>query len=231
MSWLLLLVAFANLGVLVWALRQLRNQPDNIALWLMLSIIVPVVLDSATVAGGRWIGFGDLLETLNRIRFAWFVLAMPLLWAICLSILANAGFAWAQSRLLLIVLIAGAVAVGGWGAAEAWQQTFHPACAFDIKRYVLQVPADQACMGSSVGDGSFGLPVSVPLGTLAVALTGVLLLWKRRYPWLAMICAVLIAIVAVPQNIYTTFITYPTDALLTATLTWIAIHFYSAEPS
>ena len=53
----------------------------------------------------KWLGFGEPLETLNRVRYAWFVFCMPLMWVICAATLANAGFGWAQHRWVVPVLL------------------------------------------------------------------------------------------------------------------------------
>lgn len=226
MSYALLALALAETGFLVWATRRWVLEPGNVALLLMLFIILPVCLDSTVVATGRWLEFGPALETANRIRFTWFIFSMLLMWPICTAIFGNAGFAWAQSRALVPVLLVIAVAVGGYEATQAWQQEFHPACVFDIKRYVMQVPDGQACMGSAVGDGTFGLPLVVPLGTLAVVLTGIALWWKRGWPWLGLTCLLVVGVVSLPQNAYTTFLSYPFDGLLMATLAVTAMRFY-----
>lgn len=226
MSYALLVLALAELGLLVWMVRRWLGERDNVALLLLLFIVFPVMLDATTVGSGRWIGFGPTLETMNRLRFSWFVFSMPLMWPICASILANAGFAWAQHRLIVPVLLLIAVVVGGYEAIQAWGNEFHPACVFDIKRYVFQVPAGQECMGSQAGDGTFGLPITVPIGTLAVILTGVLLWWQRQWPWLALICVALVVVIGLPQSDATTFLSYPVDGLLTATLVFAAVRFY-----
>lgn len=230
MSYAILALALAELCLLVWMVRRWLGERDNVALLLLLFIVFPVMLDATTVASGRWIGFGPTLETMNRLRFAWFVLSMPLMWAIGAAILANAGFTWAQHRALVPTLVVAAVAVGGYEAIQAWQNEFHPACIFDIQRYVFQVPAGQECMGSQAGDGTFGLPLVVPIGTLAVVLTGILLWWKRQWPWLALMCVVLIGVLGVPQSDSTTFLSYPVDGLLTATLVFAAVRFYKKTP-
>lgn len=229
MSYAILALAAAELALLVWAARRWIAAPENIALLLLLFILGPVVIDATTVGLGRWISFGPTLEMLNRIRFSWFVFSMPLLWAICVAILGNAGFAWAQRRWLVLALIALAAVLGGYHAAQAWQNEFHPACVFDIQRYVFQVPAGQECMGSQAGDGTFGLPIVVPLGSLAIVITGVVLWWKRRWPWLALACVPLFVVIGLPQSYITTLLSYPADGLLTGTLVITAAHFSLAK--
>jgi len=229
MSNVILMLAMAELALLIWAARRWVAEPANIALLLLLFILVPVVIDATTVGLGRRVGFGPTLEMLNRIRFSWFVFSMPLMWPICVAILGNAGFAWAQQRWLVVALIALATVIGGYQAAQAWQNEFHPACVFDIQRYVFQVPAGQECMGSQAGDGTFGLPIVVPLGSLAVAVTGVVLWWKRGWPWLALVCVLLFVVIGLPQSDITTLLSYPVDGLLTATLVMTAARFSLTE--
>lgn len=229
MSYAILMLAMAELALLIWAARRWVTEPANLALLLLLFILVPVVIDATTVGLGRWIGFGPTLELLNRIRFAWFVLSMPLLWAICVAILGNAGFGWARQRWLVVALIALAAVVGGYHAAQAWQNEFHPACVFDIQRYVFQVPAGQECMGSRAGDGTFGLPIVVPLGSLAIVITAVVLWWKRRWPWLALACVPLFVVIGLPQSDITTLLSYPSDGLVTGTLVITAARFSLTE--
>ena len=227
MSYAILMLALAEIALLFWAVRCWLDDRSNIAVLLMLFIIVPVCLDSLTIGSGRWIGFGDTLEAMNRVRFTWFIFSMPLMLAISVAILGNAGFGWARQRWLLPVLIVVAVTVGGYEAIQAWPKEFHPACAFDIKRYVFQVPSGQECNGSRAGDGTFGLPWIVPVGTLSVVLMSIVLWWKRSWPWLALCCVLVVVIVNLPQNVYTTFLSYPFDGLLTATMTLAAVRMTS----
>jgi hypothetical protein len=226
MSYAILVLALAELGLLIWATRCWIKAPSNIGLLLVLFIILPVCLDASTVALGGRIGFGPVLETMNRMRFTWFVFSMPLMFAICASILATADFKWAQHRWLVPALIAVAVVLGGYEAVQAWQQDFHPACMFDIKRYVFQVQAGQECNGSQAGDGTFGLPLVIPLATLGVVLTGIVLWWKRRWPWLALVCIAQVGVLAIPKSDYSVFFSYPFDGLLTATMAITAVRFF-----
>jgi len=226
MSYAILVLALAEIALLVWALRRWFDDRSNIALLLMLFIIIPVCLDSFTIGSGRWIGFGEMLEAMNRVRFTWFIFSMPLMLAISVAILGNAGFSWARQRWLLPSLIVAALGVGGYEAIQAWPKEFHPACAFDIKRYVFQVPAGQECNGSMAGDGTFGLPLIVPVATLSVVLMSIVLWWKRSWPWLALCCMLVVVIVNLPQNVYTTFLSYPFDGLLTATMTLAAVRMH-----
>ena len=122
MSYAIALLALAEITLLVWAARRWVLEPANTALLLMLFILFPVCLDSTTIASGRWIGFGEMLETLNRVRFAWFVFCMPLMWAVCAAILRDAGFAWARPGWLVPALVVAARRArrlrGGAGLAE-----------------------------------------------------------------------------------------------------------------
>ena len=226
MSYAILVLALLEISLLAWAVKTWATDRSNIALLLMLFIILPVCLDSITVATGRWIGFGPALENLNRSRYAWFVFSMPLMWAVCAATLANADFRWAKPPWLVPILVIAAVLVGGYEAAQAWERPFHEACVFDIQRYVLQVPPGQECAGSQTGDGTFGLPLVVPLATLAVALTSLILLFKRKWPWLALSCLAIIIVVNIPQSDLSTFFSYPVDGILTATLAITAVHFH-----
>lgn len=231
MSWFMAALALAELSLLVWAMRRWLQDRSNIALLLVLFIILPITIDSLTVASGRWLGFGEPLETLNRVRYAWFVFSMPLMCVICAATLADAGFSWAQQRWIVPVLLAAAVLLGGYEASQAWSREFHAACVFDVQRYVLQVPPGQECAGSQTGDGTFGLPLVVPVATAVLVVTALILLFRRRWPWLAIMCAALVAVVNVPQSDLSTFISYPTDALLTLTLTLTAIKFHTSQNS
>lgn len=227
MSYFMAMLSLAEAALLIWILRLWLADRGNTALFLVLFIILPVCIDSATVASGRWLGFGEPLETLNRVRYAWFLFSMPLMWVICAATLANAGFTWAQHRLIVPVALVAAVLLGGYEALQAWDRVFQEACVFDVKRYVLQVPPGQACAGSQTGDGTYGLPLVVPLATAVLFVTSLILLIKRRWPWLFGMCVLLVAVVNVPQSDLSTFFSYPIDGLLTATLAFTAAKFYT----
>jgi len=231
MSYFMASLSLAEAILLLLVLRHWLANRGNIALLLVLFIILPVCIDAATVASGRWLGFGEPLETLNRIRYAWFVFSMPLMWVICAATLGNAGFSWAQHRLIVPITLLAAVLLGGYEALQAWDRVFHEACVFDVKRYVLQVPPGQECAGSQTGDGTFGLPLVVPLATAVLVITSLILLIRRRWPWLFGMCVLLVAVVNVPQSDLSNFFSYPIDGLLTATLALTAAKFYSGEPA
>ncbi|MDX2223457.1 MAG: hypothetical protein SFV21_11950, partial [Rhodospirillaceae bacterium] len=163
MSWALLALAVVDLALLIWAARHFARRPDNLALGLQTILLLLLWFDAGTVAVGGWLGAGPLLESLNRVRYGWFYLTMPLLLIGAVALARQAGFAWAVRRWPMIVAIALAVVFIALEVPRALTADYQTACFADTLRYVNRVPAGQACAPGDEGLGTGAFSPAIPL--------------------------------------------------------------------
>lgn len=228
-SLLLLPLVVANTLLVVWLARSWLRHRD----WLLLVTLLPMIAlpyDTAIVALGSTLGEGELLRGLSAPRLIWFYLTIPLLLIIAGGILRRADFAWAQSKGFMAALCALAVGFLVYDWSNIFQlPTVYPACFEDVLRYVSSVSPEQACRPGQAGiDVGGNLPWAGLAGMLALLVVGVLLWWKRGWPWLTLgsvVSAVLLGVQNTPIGPLGTFYG---DFVSMASIVWTVIHF-SAE--
>ena len=179
---LFLLQAGIQLVLLVWLVRLYRAT----GLLVALALFIPqfgLVYDNLIVGLGRFIGTGDLLKAISWPRFwlhwlfgAWLIIA-------CGAILRLAGFAWAQHRGVMVAFCALTVSLMVLDLPYFWTTKLHPICEFDLIRYSVQVPAGMFCFPDQVVVPGPGPPIASVITCLVVIATGVVVLAKRRFPW------------------------------------------------
>lgn len=234
MAYALLGLAVLDVALLIWAARHALQQPRNLALAMQAVALLLLWFDCFTVAAGAWIGAGETLEAMSRIRFVWFYLTMPLLFIGSIALLAQADFAWAKPRWLLGVAVVAALAFIAVEVPRAWSADYYTACFGDTLRYIGKVPEGQACQPGEEGLGQAAFTPVIPLVFLAVTLTGVILWVRRCWPWLAIAAIAFMAATAIPSSLVGPFLTYPLDTLMTAAFVLAALRFppkLKAEPA
>jgi hypothetical protein len=163
----------------------------------------------------------------------WFYLTAPLLPIIAGGIARRAGFAWAQSNWVLAAL--GVLAFGFIvnDASRIFQiPTLYPACFEDVLRYVSSVKPSQVCTPGQAGiDVGRGLPWAGLAGMLMMLLVGVLLWWKRGWPWLVLGPVASAVVLGLPNTPIGPLNTFYGDFLSMASIIWAAIHFSSLAAS
>jgi hypothetical protein len=184
-SSLMLVLSVADTVLLVWTLRewQHRRQP---VLGLLAFLILALPYDTALVGAGRFIGTGDLLETLSGPRFMLFALSVPLILIVLASLARLAGFAWAQPRWFVggVCLLATAFIAYSWREILFFPE-LQPACWADTLRYVPSTLPSQICPGIAPSPAVTGaLPLSALLALPGMVILGAALWWKRQWPWL-----------------------------------------------
>jgi hypothetical protein len=216
MSYALLLLAVFNFALLIWAVRACRRDPANLALMLQTVLLALLWFDAGTVAVGRWLGDGEPLLTMSRIRYTWFFLTMPLLLIASAALARQAGFAVARPRFVLPLLAAVAVLFMVRDVPMAWTADYHTACFADTLRHVFKVAAGEACRPEDAGLGGGGFSPAIPLVFASVTLVGLALWLRRGWPWLGAAALLFMATTLVPASIVGPFLTYPADTLMTA---------------
>lgn len=230
-SILLLVLTAVDVALLVWAWRVWLTDRANTALLTQAILLLLLWFDALTVAIGGWMGAGPALELMNRIRFTWFYLTMPLLLIGVVALARQADFTWAQSRMWMIGACILAVVFVALEVPHAIMAEYHTACFADTLRYVGKVPVGQACVAGEEGMGQGSFSPAIPLIFLCVSTMGILMWVARGWPWLGLSALLFMLSTAVPSSLVGPFLTYPLDTLMTAAFVWTAIRFSgSARP-
>ncbi len=235
MSTAILVMTAVEMVALIWAFRLWLGQRDNLALLLAMIILFSIVFDAFTNGIGRFMGIGEALETLIRFRMTFFFATMLLLIAISVLFLGYAGVGWARNKIIINAVIGLVAAVGVYQFVAYWDMALYPSCVFDVVRYVLEVPPDQACRPEDAGLGEFALSPVVPISAMALLLTAVALVWLTRFWWVTVVflASNLASAVSVqiPREGIMTYISYPFDGLLGFLLCFVAIKLYARRES
>jgi hypothetical protein len=229
-SLLMLPLVIANTLLAIWLARSWYRHRD----WLLLVTLLPMIAlpyDTGIVMLGGTIGEGDLLRALSAPRLNWFYLTAPLLLIIAGGIARRADFPWAQSNGVLGVLCALALGFVIYDASRIFQvPTLYPACFEDVLRYVSSVKLAQACTPGQAGiDVGGRVPWAGFAGMLLLLVVGVLLWWKRGWPWLVLgsvAGAIVLGLTNTPIGPLNTFYG---DFLSVGAFVWTAIHFSSSK--
>jgi hypothetical protein len=230
MSYALLFLAAVDFAALIWGVRQWLKQPQNYALLLSLTILFPIAFDAFSNGVGRFLGEGEVLELLVRFRMTWFYFSMPFLIPIGVFMLNYAGVGWTRVKGVTLGAFLLGAGLGSYQIIAYWDMALYPSCVFDIVRYVLEVPASQACRPEDAGLGEFALSPIVPVSAIFLMLTSFTLIWKTRFAWYAALFTasnIASAIsVQIPREGYMTYVSYPFDGLLGFLLILTSIELY-----
>lgn len=181
-STLFLLQAGCQLLLFFWLVRIYKATGLAVAL----ALLIPqfgLFYDNLIVGLGRFIGTGDFLEAISWPRFwihwifgAWLIIG-------CGAILRLAGFAWAQHKGAMVAFCALTASLMVLDLPYFWTTALHPVCEFDLVRYSVQVPAELFCSPDQVVVPSSGPPIASVITCLVVIGTGIVLMVRRRFPW------------------------------------------------
>jgi hypothetical protein len=225
-SLLMLPLVIANTFLVIWLARNwLKNRDWVLLVTLILMIVLPY--DVAIVMLGSTIGEGDLLRSLSAPRLNWFYLTAPLLLIIAGGVARRAEFPLAQSQWLIGGL--GLMALGfiAYDAPRIFQvPTLYPACFEDVLRYVSSVRPDQVCTPGQAGtDVAGNMPWAGIAGLVSLLVVGVLLWWKRNWPWLILGSFASAIFLSVQNSPIGPLATFYGDFLSMGSIIWTAIHF------
>ena len=222
----MLLIAFLELLLFVWAFRCWLKTRENFALLIVTIMLSLQWVDALIFGAGHWIGQGDFLEGLNRLRTTWFFLTSPFLLLASILMLKNARFAWLQSNILLGAVFAVSLVYMVMDGYAVWVADYYPACAADTLRYVMKVAPEQVCPGDElVAVTGYFSPMLIA-STAAIVLAGLALWMWRGWPWLGIASLLFIAgFVLMPTDIVGPFLSFPLDGLMAATIVLTTIKF------
>ena len=225
-SFVMLLLAAADLALFVWTLRRWREFRHPV-LGVLAFLILALPYDTALVGAGRWIGIGDLLEQLSGPRFTLFALSVPLILIVTASLARLSGFRWAQPRWTMgaVCLLATAFLAFSWRDILYFPD-LQPACWADTLRYVPAVAPAQACSPEQViVNHSGSVPLAAVLALPAMVLLGAALWWRRGWPWLFAGALAGLTLLGLPPSKVGPIPGFFGDALNMLALAATAVHF------
>ena len=170
MSIVFLLYSLAHIALFGWTLR-LFLQHRHPATVPLLIVLFGLIYDNAVLAGGAWIGHGELLERLSVPRFFMHAFGTPLLMLSAIGLVRRSGVTWVRSGLIaggVASLTLAMIAVG----VEA-----------DLLRLHL-VAKDPAGVVSYGNASSVGPPIAPVVTILVLIAAGVIVWWHNGGPWL-----------------------------------------------
>ena len=165
MSIYFLLYALAHIALFGWALR-LFLQHRHPATVPLLIVLFGLIYDNAVLAGGAWIGHGEVLERLSVPRFFMHAFGTPLLMLSALGLVRRSGADWARRGVVaggLVALTLAMIAVG----VEA-----------DLLR--LDLVAKEPAGVVSYGNASTAGPPIAPVATIVVLIAAGMVVWRRN---------------------------------------------------
>ena len=165
MSIYFLLYALAHIALFGWALR-LFLQHRHPATVPLLIVLFGLIYDNAVLAGGAWIGHGEVLERLSVPRFFMHAFGTPLLMLSALGLVRRSGADWARRGVVaggLVALTLAMIAVG----VEA-----------DLLR--LDLVAKEQAGVISYGNASTAGPPIAPVATIVVLIAAGMVVWRRN---------------------------------------------------
>ena len=165
MSIYFLLYALAHIALFGWALR-LFLQHRHPATVPLLIVLFGLIYDNAVLAGGAWIGHGEVLERLSIPRFFMHAFGTPLLMLSALGLVRRSGADWARRGVVAGGLVAFTLAMIAVGV-EA-----------DLLR--LDLVAKEQAGVISYGNASTAGPPIAPVATIVVLIAAGMVVWRRN---------------------------------------------------
>ena len=198
----------AYIGLFIWGLIGIKKK--DVFKWtsFVYLIILARIYDNGIIGIGRWIGEGDLLETLNLLRFWTHAFLTPLLVLFAVGTLKESGIAWAQKKWLTIsAIIYTLILIGIEIWLEASQLTLKAEEEYGVLRYVSTEEAS-------------GPPIMILLVTLVLIVTSAILWKKTKWPVFFIGAIVMTIGSAVPINVESGAVTNAFELFLLFTLIW-----------
>lgn len=183
---LYILYTIAHIVLLLWGIRLWQNG-RKITLFLILLPILGLIYDNGVIALGRFMGEGDLLQTLNQGRFLLHALVTPILIAASVALAARAGVAWAKKRLIHALFGVFTVALIAYGLAAFTHYLFAAEWFGSTLRYV-----DTAVAGP---------PIPSIITIIVIMIIGIFIWQNGRWPWLFVGALIMFIGSAIPPSL------------------------------
>lgn len=194
--------------LLIWGLYGIRKQ--DLARWtsVIYIVIMPLIYDNLLLATGKWIGEGELLESLNFSRFCLHALITPLLVMYSIGTLRESGIEWAKKKWLVIL---GILYTVGLIVLEF---------SIEVKGLELEVVKEYGVISYSNVEEATGPPIMVLLVTLILIVASAILWKKTKWPVFFIGAVVMTIGSVVPINVDSGAVTNAFELVLIFTLIW-----------
>lgn len=219
-----LVIAVADFGLLVWALRLNRQYPST-ALKLATVPLYLLWFDNVVIGLGSTLGEGDLLKGLNTVRFLAHYICLPFTFIAIGSMAKQAGFRWAQPKFVIGAFCALATYFIGHDLWLFYNSTFYPSCFADTLRYTTHIQEYTACGPDAVI--GIGKPIPpIPAITLSnmMILFGAYLWWKVGYRWLFLGSVGALVFFAIPYSQTGGIFSNTGEPIISAVILLAAVH-------
>lgn len=165
------LLALAYLGLFVWGI-VLDKRFGRVSVANVLFIVILALLyDNAILAGGRYIGEGNVLERLNQARYWMHALITPLLVLFAWRTLVQANLQWFNKksvRWLFVIITLGLIVFEL--VTEVWGLSLEPSWKHGVLSYKKS--------------SDTGIPPVMIIGVTSVLLVAsIIVWWKQKWPW------------------------------------------------
>ena len=194
--------------LLIWGLYGIRKH--DLARWtsVIYIVILPLIYDNLLLATGKWIGEGELLESINFARFCLHALITPLLVMYSVGTLRESGIEWAQKKWLVLV---GILYTVGLIVLEFSLEVFG---------LELEVVKEYGVVSYSNVEEATGPPIMVLLVTLILIVASAILWKKTKWPVFFIGAVVMTIGSAIPLNVESGAVTNAFELFLIFTLIW-----------
>ena len=207
-TFLYILYTFLYTALLIWGLYGIRKQ--ELAKWssVIYIVILPLIYDNLILATGKWIGEGELLESLNFSRFCLHALITPLLVMYSIGTLRESGIEWAKKKWLVIV---GIIYTIGLMVFEF---------SVEVVGLEIEVVKEYGVVSYSNVEEATGPPIMVLLVTLILIVASAIVWKKTKWPIFFIGAIVMTIGSAIPLNIESGAVTNAFELFLIFTLIW-----------
>ncbi|MEK5146984.1 MAG: phospholipid phosphatase [Psychrobacillus psychrotolerans] len=207
-TFLYFLYTFLYTALLIWGLYGIRKQ--ELAKWssVIYIVILPLIYDNLILATGKWIGEGELLESLNFSRFCLHALITPLLVMYSIGTLRESGIEWAKKKWLVIV---GIIYTIGLMVFEF---------SVEVVGLEIEVVKEYGVVSYSNVEEATGPPIMVLFVTLILIVASAIVWKKTKWPIFFIGAIVMTIGSAVPLNIESGAVTNAFELFLIFTLIW-----------
>jgi len=207
-TFLYFLYATLYAALLIWGLYGIRKQ--DLARWtgVIYIVILPLIYDNLLLATGKWIGEGELLESLNFSRFCLHALITPLLVMYSIGTLRESGIEWAKKKWPVLV---GILYTFGLIVLEF---------SIEVMGLELEVVKEYGVVSYSNVEEATGPPLMVLLVTLILIVASAILWKKTKWPVFFIGAIVMTIGSAIPINVDSGAVTNAFELFLIFTLIW-----------
>ena len=165
-TFLYILFAFLYAGLLVLMLQSIKRSGVGILSNVLILVIIPLIYDNGILGIGKWIGKGDILESMSAARFIMHAIFTPLLILFSLDVLRRAGIEWSKKTAALLITAAYTlIALLIELITVVWDLSLKAEKSYGVLSYTAANSPD-------------GPPIMILMVTLALLISSILL-WKR----------------------------------------------------